>query len=27
VMANPIGELKPIGDEEIDELRVAFNVK
>jgi L-fuculose-phosphate aldolase len=27
VMANAIGELKPIGDEEIDELRVAFNVK
>jgi L-fuculose-phosphate aldolase len=27
VMANAIGELKPIGDEEIEELRVAFNVK
>lgn len=27
VMANAIGELKPIGDEEIDELRVVFNVK
>jgi L-fuculose-phosphate aldolase len=27
VMAASIGELKPMGDKEIDELRVAFNVK
>jgi L-fuculose-phosphate aldolase len=27
VMAATIGPLKPIGDEEIEELRVAFNVK
>ena len=27
VMATSIGELKPMGDKEIDELRVAFNVK
>ena len=27
VMASSIGELKPMGDKEIDELRVAFNVK
>ena len=27
VMASAIGPLCPIGDKEIDELRVAFNVK
>jgi len=27
VMATSIGELKPMGDKEIDELRIAFNVK
>jgi len=27
VMATSIGELQPIGDEEIDALRVAFNIK
>lgn len=27
VMATSIGELQPMGDKEIDELRVAFNVK
>jgi L-fuculose-phosphate aldolase len=27
VMASSIGPLKPMGDKEIDELRVAFNVK
>jgi L-fuculose-phosphate aldolase len=27
VMASSIGPLQPIGDEEIDELRIAFNVK
>jgi Ribulose-5-phosphate 4-epimerase and related epimerases and aldolases len=27
VMASSIGELKPMGNKEIDELRVAFNVK
>jgi L-fuculose-phosphate aldolase len=27
VMAVTIGPLQPIGDEEIEELRVAFNVK
>ena len=27
VMATAIGELKPITDKEIDELRIAFNVK
>ena len=27
VMASNIGPLKPIGDKEIDDLRIAFNVK
>ena len=27
VMASSIGPLQPMGDEEIDELRVVFNVK
>ncbi len=27
VMASSIGSLQPIGDKEIDELRIAFNVK
>lgn len=27
VMATSIGELQPMGDEEIDALRVAFNIK
>ena len=27
VMAASVGDLRPIGDKEIDELRVAFNVK
>ena len=27
VMAATMGELRPIGDTEIEELRVAFNVK
>jgi L-fuculose-phosphate aldolase len=26
-MASSIGPLQPMGDKEIDELRVAFNVK
>jgi L-fuculose-phosphate aldolase len=27
VMAASVGELQPMGDKEIDELRIAFNVK
>jgi L-fuculose-phosphate aldolase len=27
VMASSIGSLQPMGDKEIDELRIAFNVK
>ena len=27
VMASSIGPLQPMGDKEIDELRIAFNVK
>ena len=27
VMASSIGPLQPMGDQEIDELRIAFNVK
>jgi len=27
VMASAVGALQPMGDKEIDELRVAFNVK